>query len=159
MTPTRHTLGDVPVRSTDSARKAGRARLSIVVVGMGDSSTLIARLAAVLPACREVDAEVIVVRAGGESLASTVAHHPPGLRVIAAPVDAAPSALRDMGMRAAQGDIVLFRSEHDAIDLVWLAPFLSHGATRPAGDSLRGASLDRYDPVRPASSVPHFAEG
>jgi hypothetical protein len=126
---------------------------------MDDWNALVARLGAVMPACREADVEVIVVRAGAESLATAGAHHPPGLRVVAAPVDAAPSALRDAGMRTAQGDIVLFRSEHDAIDLAWLSPFLGQGATAPGGDPLRSASLDRYGPPLDTPSVPHVAEG
>jgi hypothetical protein len=126
---------------------------------MDDSSALFGRLGAVLPACREAEVEVIVVRAAAESLTTAAAHHPSGLRVIAGPVDAAPSGLRDVGMRAAQGDIVLFRSEHDSIDLAWLSPFLAHGATAPAGDPLRSASIDRYGAPHDTPSVPQVAEG
>lgn len=122
MTASRHSQVDPTSRAPRAARKGPRASLSVVVVSTGDAYALSAAIARLAPKCRELDAELLVIRTTDE-LSSGALHPNPGLRYISAPADSSHADLRDIGMREASGDIICIRSDHDLDDVRWLAPF------------------------------------
>jgi hypothetical protein len=131
MTISRQQLADVGPAVPRAVRKGTRARLSVVLISMGDAAALAAALGRLVPKCRELDAELIIVRAGEDVSAHNVLHPYPDLTIVSAPADSPLSLLRDRAMRAATGDIITFRLEDEVQDARWLAPFKRHVATVP----------------------------
>ena len=118
-----------PVDSTPTPRlsrpprRGGRAKLSVVIISTGDANALARALTRLTPRCRELDAELLIIRASDEAMPTTGTQSLTRVRFIAAPVDAAPSELRVLGMREASGDIVTIHDDHDLGDIRWLSAF------------------------------------
>jgi hypothetical protein len=123
MTVSRQSPVDSTIRLSRPPRRGGRAKLSVVIISTGDANALAKALTRLTPRCRELDAELLIIRASDEAVQPTGTQSLTRVRFISAPVDAAPSELRVLGMREASGDIVTIHDDHDLSDIRWLSAF------------------------------------
>jgi hypothetical protein len=95
---------------------ATRPRVSLVIAATGGGAQSTLALDAALPVCRELQVELLLVRAG-----DPVALHrlPDGVRVVPAAPDVPLDGYRALGLQAASGDIVLLTSDTDAVGRDW----------------------------------------
>ena len=123
MTVSRQSPVESTPRLSRPPRRGGRPKLSVVIISTGDSAALAKALSRLTPRCRELDAELLIVRASEDVMPATGTQSLTRVRFISAPVDAAPSELRVLGMREASGDIVSIHDDHDLSDIRWLSVF------------------------------------
>lgn len=111
------------VTITPSRRAAYRPLLSVIMISTGDRRALEGALAAVFGRCTRMEAEVIVVRAGGVDAVAPLTDMYPKVVFVEAPADCSDRDLRDIGMGHAKGDIVSLRSDATVGDGAWLSAF------------------------------------
>ncbi len=114
---------ELEVTITPSRRAAYRPLLSVIMISSGDRRALEGALAAVCGRCTRMEAEVIVVRAGGIESIAPVTDLYPKVVFVEAPADCSDRELRDVGMAYAKGDIVSLRSDATVGDGAWLSAF------------------------------------
>lgn len=160
MTISRHSLADVAVHSPRAARNAARARVSVVIISRGTAAGLVQPLASFVSRCRDIDAELIVVRAANELSAASSALPGVGARIISAPADCTTADLREIGMREATGDIVTVRMEEDLSDTRWLHAFDRYSDSAGAVPTALGisAAATFSGAVRDSRSAPRAAD-
>jgi len=95
---------------------ATRPRVSLVIAATGGGAQATLALDAALPACRELQVELLLVRAG-----DPVALHrlPDGVRLVPAGPDVPLDRYRALGLEAATGDIVLLTTDLAAVGRDW----------------------------------------
>lgn len=95
---------------------ATRPRVSLVIAATGGGAQSTLALEAALPVCRELQVELLLVRAG-----DPVALHrlPDGVRVVPAGPEVPLDGYRALGLKAAAGDIVLLSSDAEAVGRDW----------------------------------------
>lgn len=160
MTISRHSLADVAVRTPRAVWNAARARVSVVIISRGTAAGLAQPLASFVSRCRDIDAELIVVRAANELSSASPALHGVGARIVSAPADCTTADLREIGMREATGDIVTVRTEEDLSDTRWLHAFDRYSDTAGAVPPTLGVSAAATfsSPVRDSRSAPRAAD-
>ena len=126
----------------DGVSLATRPRVSLVIVASGGAAQVTRALDAALPACRELQVELLLVRAG-----DPVSLHrlPEGVRLVPAAAGVPLEGYRGLGLLAATGDVVVLTTDAEAIGLDWqsiLVHRLGLVAESGSGDS------------RPADSTP-----
>ena len=89
--------------------------------------------------CREYDAELIVVDAGGDSVVATAVSRHPEIRFIALPADALTPRLWSEGIAASSGSIVALTTGHCFVTPRWAASLISalESGASGAGGPLR----------------------
>ncbi len=115
--------GQTPNRSLPAGgrvvRLAEMPTVSVVVTSCGERSRLDDCLKALLPQCREAEAEVVVTRKATPAEISELSSTYPTVWFAAAPQEIEESAMRAWGMAEVSGDIVLLRSD-DAVVENWV---------------------------------------
>jgi hypothetical protein len=104
---------------SEMPRTAGTPSLSVVVVSERDLTLLEEALAALLPACRELSARVVVVRAAHSASPNHAWQAEAGLQVVHAPAGLSTAELRSFGMAQASGDIVTLVEDWQAVGRNW----------------------------------------
>jgi hypothetical protein len=121
----RHTLG-----VSDSEWSAGRTvhlwlggvflatrpRVSLVIAATGGGAQATLALDATLPVCRELQVELLLVRAGDPVMLHRL---PEGVRLVPAAPDVPLDGYRALGLQAATGDVVLLTTDVDAVGRDW----------------------------------------
>ena len=94
--------------------------ISVTVASNRSLELLGACLASLLPQCSAHGAEVIVVRSAPAAEIDRLARDWPGVRFLAAPMDASIPVLRGMGLAAAGGELVALTEDHCVAAPGWL---------------------------------------
>jgi len=102
----------------EGARPQACPTLSVVVVSEREADTLARALEALTPACRELGATALVVRAAGApELAPEMRLD--DVELLRAPAGLSTAELRSYGMARAAGDIVILVEDRQAIGRDW----------------------------------------
>lgn len=105
----------LPTRPT--VRLGSRPKLSVVVASTGEETRLRACMDALVPVCRELEMEIVVVRdASADDVARYQAAYP-RVRFVSAPPGTSSPTLRAIGLAAANGDIVVLTHDDAAAAL------------------------------------------
>lgn len=115
--------------------------ISVVVASCRSRELLDETLAALLPQCRAVDAELIVAR----TVSSPEPALPAGCRLVQCPATATIPELRGAGLAAAKGDWVALTEDNCAASGNWLVE-MSSGFVGPA--TIVGGSMANARPAR-----------
>jgi len=116
--------GQEQQRVTGESRRAPHCPdLSVVLLSQGDRMDLERALAAVAARCRRMEAQIIVVRSVAMDDIATLASAYPSVHFLEAPAESTVSAMREMGMGQACGDIVALRLDGAVGDGAWLDAF------------------------------------
>ncbi|HXF95970.1 MAG TPA: hypothetical protein VNI61_07685 [Gemmatimonadales bacterium] len=107
-----------------TAATTAKPSLSVVLVSRQDAAGMSAAVERLRAACREMQVELVVVRALRPGELARVPPGADGVRLIAAPPEASVADLRRLGMTEAAGDIVAFTEETGALALDWTELFL-----------------------------------
>jgi hypothetical protein len=93
-------------------RLADAPTISVVVASCREVPVLEACLDALLPQCREVEAEVVVARVAAAGQLSALTRAYPTVRFVSVPREATIAELRAAGMAEAEGDVVALTEDH-----------------------------------------------
>ena len=107
-------------------------RLSVVVTSSGDRVALAAALDSILPQCRRLGAELVVVSTQWRGQLEALRHSFFGARFVAAPTESGAAQQRALGLAECDGDIVVFTTDGAPVDEHWLASALPKGALERA---------------------------
>jgi len=109
--------------SAASRRAPHCPNLSVILLSQGDRMDLERALASIAARCRRMEAQMIVVRSVDMDDAATLATAYPSVTFLEAPVGSDVTAMREMGMGQARGDIVALRLDRVVGDGRWLDAF------------------------------------
>lgn len=102
---------ELQIRQARAIRVADGPTMSVVVISERDQVELRACLDTLVPECAQYEAQLIVIRAAPAEEIRELRRAYPSVRFTAAPSPTAGSDLRALGMKAADGDIVLFQPD------------------------------------------------
>lgn len=108
---------------------------SLVIIWRSGTEALDWRLTSWAGALR-AGMDVVVVHACSNAERMRLERIHPGLRILVAPADREVRVLRELGVRAARGDIVEVRDDTQCDEIAWL---LRRAAADPADDRMPGA--------------------
>ncbi|MEO5800817.1 MAG: hypothetical protein ABIZ70_10625 [Gemmatimonadales bacterium] len=126
--------------------------ISVVLASCRSNALLFESLAALLPQCRLLGAELVVARATPDQPDPAL---PSGCRVIPCPANATIPELRGAGLTAARGDWVALTEDNCLATPNWLVE-LSAGFSGDA--TVVGGTMGNAHPGRPVDSGAAFAE-
>ncbi|CAN5155485.1 hypothetical protein BH09GEM1_BH09GEM1_41290 [soil metagenome] len=104
-------------------------KISVVVASFRDRPILDACLAALLPQCANIDAELIVARADDLAAMDSLTQSYPAVSFIHVPVGTGIPQLRGTGLAAAGGDIAALTEDHCVASPNWVATMAAHAGT------------------------------
>jgi glycosyltransferase involved in cell wall biosynthesis len=122
----------------------GSVPATIVVPTRSRAGYLDVALASFAPQVAAAGAEVVVVVDGGDP-ASVAAAERHGARVVATPVPRGPNAARNMGVEAAEGELVIFVDDDVLAPPGWLDALLAAAHATPERDVFAGPIRARID--------------
>jgi hypothetical protein len=131
------------------------AKLSVVVASCRDVRLLDACLASLYGQCGDLDAEIVVARAGGAETAGHLVERYPGVRMIECPAGSGIPELRAMGLRAAAGHVVALTEDHCVAAAGWLAALASG---HQSGADVVGGAMRNAQQRRSVDWGAYFAE-
>ena len=114
-------------------------QLSVVVGSVESSRSISSCLEAISMSCRELDAEVIVVDAGGEPAVIAATRRQTQVRLIEMPGDTLTPRLWSEGLAASSGSIVAFTTGHCFVGPRWASELVAatNSGAAAAGGPLR----------------------
>jgi hypothetical protein len=127
-------------------------RISVVVASRGERAQLDTCLAALLPQCIRLEAEVIVSRSGA---LGTLEGAYPGVSFVDAPAGASWPTLRAAGMAVAEGDVVALTEDHCVPGRDWLEEIVS---AQRSGADVAGGAMENGRRERAIDWAAYFAE-
>lgn len=102
-------------------RVADSPTLSVVVTSEGERADLEAGLEVLLGSSAGMEVQIVVVRAGSSAEVAELRRVHPAVHFAEAPPGTSVTELRIVGMRVAEGDVVMF-GEDNRISAEWLTP-------------------------------------
>lgn len=112
---------ELQIRQARAIRVADEPTLSVVVISEHSRTDLESCLEGMLPACTAHRAQLVVVRAAAPEEIRDLRRTYPTVRFAAAAPGTAVPDMRTIGMKAAEGDIVLFQPEAP-VEGDWVPP-------------------------------------
>ena len=116
----------VPRRSS-GARRVDAPTVSIVVISTQPVAQLRECVAALVPQCERIMAQLIVVREAPHADLVALSQTMPTAHIVEAPSPSTPRDLRALGMAQAAGDIVSFVTDDKVPDSSWVLSLVRHG--------------------------------
>jgi len=112
---------ELQIRQPRAIRVADAPTLSVVMVSEAGRSQLRACLESLLPACNKAEAQLVVIRAAEAEDIWELRRAFPAVRFATAPAGSDHQDMKAIGIKAADGDIVLFQPE-TPLDGPWIPP-------------------------------------
>ena len=111
-------------------------QLSVVVGSVESARSIVSCIDALRESCREFDAELIVVDAGGDPVVAAAVSAHPEIRFVALPADSLTPRLWSEGIAVSSGTVIALTTGHCFVSRAWAAKLISalgNGAAAAGG--------------------------